>query len=453
MNRFSCRQRRMLLQPGRLIALPLLAVLSAAGQPPAESESPAKQSSEQHAESDDIAAELTKGLVAYYPFEGTLEDASGNRNHGTPHGLVEFGEGKIGQAVQLLGDDDRGFITVKTSESLTFDEAMTVACWFRIDDDAGQTGENHTAGKVAKAHHVLVAKHGDIAGFTLFSLGEQNDHRQVAMIAQNHSPDEVGVTFPPDQRIGAWQHLASTADENGVRLYLNGKLVGATRALVHLDRVNQCDLFIGINGPVGLPSDPEGFLWFPLNGAIDDVRLYNRSLSQKEIRVLAAVEPADDDVNTALTADRLPDFGPEQATGLPDAPNRREGHPTAWASRTADEQDEWLILEYATAVEAKGVIVYETSNAGAINKVGAFDADGQEVEVWAGRTPRTPSRDTVLPSVLYFNAPLETNRVKIYVNSSEHPGFNQIDAVGLRDVSGNVQWAVKATASSVRTPE
>jgi len=400
-----------------------------------------------------VEADITRGLVAHYPFEGTFEDASGHKNHGTPHGLVEFGEGKLGKAVHLLGDDDRGFITVKTSDSLTFDEAITVACWFRIDDEAGQTGENNTAGKVAKAHHVLVAKHGDIAGFTLFSLGEQNDHRQVAIIAQNHSPDEVGVTFPTDQRIGVWQHLASTADEDGVRLYLNGTLVGATRAQVHLDRVNMCDLFIGINGPVGLPSDPNGFLWFPLNGAIDEVRLYNRTVSQKEVRVLASVEPAVDDANTALTADRLPDFGAEQATGLPDAPNRREGHPTAWASQTADDQDEWLLLDYAAAVEATGVIVYETSNSGAISKVGAFDMDGREVEVWSGRTPRTPSRDTVLPSVLYFNTPLVTRRVKIYVNSSEHPGYNQIDAVGLRDISGNVQWAVKATASSTRANE
>jgi len=33
-------------------------------------------------------ASLTDGLVAYYPFDGNANDASGNGNHGTTHGVT-----------------------------------------------------------------------------------------------------------------------------------------------------------------------------------------------------------------------------------------------------------------------------------------------------------------------------------------------------------------------------
>jgi len=437
------------------MVLPLLALVCGGAQPPTTSQSAPQPSPKQLTEPDDIAVHLSKGLVAYLPFDGDSRDESGLKNHATPHGVVEYGEGKIGQAVQLLGVEDRGFLTIKNAESLQFDEATTIACWFFVNDDAGQTGENRSAATTANAHQVLVAKHGDRTGFSLLTLGEIGDHRLLTLLANNGSPNEVGLVFPPDQPVGRWHHVATTAGDDGGRLYFNGVLVHSTRTSFDLRMANECDVFIGINGPASLPSDPDGFLWFPLNGAIDELRIYDRALTAREVETLAELEVsgANAMIDTSMAADNLPAFGAEQATGLPDTASRHEHASTAWSSETPDGQPEWLVLEYAEPVSARAVLIYETSNGGAVNKVSAFDADGLEVDVWTGHTLRTRPVGTTMPAALLFSIPVETNRVKIYVDSSTFPGFNQIDAVGLRDISGSVQWAVKATASSVRAPD
>ena len=46
-------------------------------------------------------ADFIDGLVAHYPFEGDVNDASGNGNDGTEHGDLECVEGVIGQALSF----------------------------------------------------------------------------------------------------------------------------------------------------------------------------------------------------------------------------------------------------------------------------------------------------------------------------------------------------------------
>jgi hypothetical protein len=139
-------------------------------------------------------------------------------------------------------------------------------------------------------------------------------------------------------------------------------------------------------------------------------------------------------------------WGPEQATGAPDT--REAGDlATAWASATPDGQEEWLLLEYAEAVVPAAVLVHETFNPGAVYRVTFFDAAGQEVEAWR-RTDPTPREAGMGLSVIPAAANVATKRVKIYLSSPGVPGWNEIDAVGLLDRFGNVQWAVRAQASS-----
>ncbi len=452
MNDVKGHCRRISILSGRLVVL-MLPVLCGAAPQATRSETASEQSSGQPPESADVQVDLKKGLVAYLPFNGNSEDESGLKNHGTPHGVVAYGEGKLGQAVQLLGDQDRGFLTIANSESLKFDDSATIACWFYVNDDAGQTGETSSGQTVPKAHQVLVAKHGDRTGFSLITLGEIGNRRLVTLLSNSFSQIEAGLAFPPEQAVGRWHHVATVVGDEGGRLYFNGVLVHSTRTRIDLRKANECDVFIGINGPAGLPSDPNRFLWFPLNGAIDELRIYDRALSSREVQMLAGLEESVVTIDTSFSANSLPAYGAQQATGLPDTANRHEHARTAWASATADDQPEWLLLEYAEPVTAKEVLVYETSNGGAVNKVNAFDSAGLEVELWTGHTLRTPPVGFTVPAVLPFKQPLKTHRVKVYLDSANFPGYNQIDAVGLRDVSGNVQWAVKATASSVRAPE
>jgi hypothetical protein len=139
-------------------------------------------------------------------------------------------------------------------------------------------------------------------------------------------------------------------------------------------------------------------------------------------------------------------WGPEQATGPPDTPGAGDIQ-TAWASLTQDDQDEWLLLEYAEPVVPEAVLVHETYNPGALYRVTLFKLTGEEVEVWKGKDP-TPVNSGRGVSEVKFRIRFKTNRVKIYLASKDVPGWNEIDAVGLRDTTGKTHWAARAEASS-----
>jgi hypothetical protein len=139
-------------------------------------------------------------------------------------------------------------------------------------------------------------------------------------------------------------------------------------------------------------------------------------------------------------------WGPEQATGAPDT-NEAGDFPTAWASQTPDGQDEWLLLEYEKAILPKEVVVHESFNPGALVRVTAFKLDGEEVEVWKGKDPTTPDKASGV-SVIPLKIDFRTNRIRLHLDSRNVPGWNEIDAVGLKDKDGKVQWAQSAEASS-----
>ncbi len=55
-------------------------------------------------------------------------------------------------------------------------------------------------------------------------------------------------------------------------------------------------------------------------------------------------------------------------------------------------------------------------------------------------------------SEIPVKANFKTNRVKIYIDSPSVPGWNEIDAVGIRDKNKKMHWAVAAEASSTYAP-
>ena len=156
-------------------------------------------------------------------------------------------------------------------------------------------------------------------------------------------------------------------------------------------------------------------------------------------------EPSQGESGTALGAGTRA-WGPEQATGKPDT-HQVGDIQTAWASRGPDDGPEWLELEFGEKVYPTAVLVYETFNPGAVHKATVFTLDGEEVPAWEGEDP-TPVGSGAGISVLPLNAHVKTQQVKLYIDSSRVPGWNEIDAVGLLSAKGKIQWAKAARAST-----
>lgn len=139
-------------------------------------------------------------------------------------------------------------------------------------------------------------------------------------------------------------------------------------------------------------------------------------------------------------------FGPEQATGRPDVPQAGDNS-AAWASQTPDGQREWLLCEYATPIEARAIVVYESYNPGALVRISAFNAAGDETIAWEGDDPTPRGRPRGI-SVIPVKLDFAVQRIRLSIDSPAVPGWNEIDAVGIEDAGGTIHWASKAEASS-----
>ena len=120
----------------------------------------------------------------------------------------------------------------------------------------------------------------------------------------------------------------------------------------------------------------------------------------------------------------------------------------AYALACHRSQKEWLECEYAEAVMPTALVVHANDAPGSLEKVSVFDEAGKEIEVWTGTdpTPRTAARGT---SIIPIKPDFKVKKVKVYLDSPAVPGWNEIDAVGLRvKDKEEVLWAVNVTASS-----
>ncbi len=134
-----------------------------------------------------------------------------------------------------------------------------------------------------------------------------------------------------------------------------------------------------------------------------------------------------------------------QVIGNPDTPMAGD-YGTAWASAGQDTGSEWLIVEFPNSVTAEKIQIEETYNPGAVVRICSVDFKHQETEVWAGTDP-TAVGSGKGTSLITFDTPINSRRFKIYLDSANVPGWNEIDAVALHARGGRIQWTSNAWAS------
>jgi hypothetical protein len=202
-------------------------------------------------------------LVAWWRAEGNAADSVGAHDGKTPFGS-RFAEGIVGQAFDFTRNNTSEHalqrISVPDSPSFQLVEAMTLEAWIyprryggivmiRGDDRAG----------LDNWHLDLIKQ-----GYLCFSFNA----------ADNRS---AGIGAPI--QLGQWQHVVATFDHGTMNLHINGVLVAHTttelRPVAVLDP--SADAAIGIGNAGGR------YYNMPFDGLIDEVRVYNRALSESEI--------------------------------------------------------------------------------------------------------------------------------------------------------------------------
>ncbi|MFB3041331.1 MAG: LamG domain-containing protein, partial [Candidatus Poribacteria bacterium] len=114
----------------------------------------------------------------------------------------------------------------------------------------------------------LMVKNNSI--FVIFDFGDTNSVE--LLVKPNNTFVESKTT---DWKVGEWYHFAGTFDGKVMRVYVNGQLEGETDNNVPI-APSDLELWIG-GDDFGRPTDH-----FP--GIIDEVRIYEKTLSEAEIQ-------------------------------------------------------------------------------------------------------------------------------------------------------------------------
>ena len=226
---------------------------------------------------------FSDGLVAYYPFSGNANDESGTGNHGVVHGatLAPDRFGTAGSAYSFNGTTS--YIGIPDSPSLNPPSAVSVSTWIKtVEARAG-------CGIVSK-----FAADGSATGQWVLEEVNSPDSLGVfrpgftahAVFGAAHPQSELRVDFATPQVDGSWHQLMMTYDGAVLTLYKDGKAVVSKSGGVGTLAVYPQPVEIGrYYGEITRPG-----LNFYYSGFIDDVRIYNRALSDQEVKDLYRYE-------------------------------------------------------------------------------------------------------------------------------------------------------------------
>lgn len=208
------------------------------------------------------------GPVAYFPFNGSTDDASGYGNHAVSMGAVPT-EDRFGNPDSAYLVGDFGYLEAPDGDSLDITDAFTVATWFRMDDMLSRFGVLASKG-MGTAYSVSVYYGGS------YDCPDPIAERGIQVTVAGCSFRFASGPFF-DCGTGEWRHVAVTIGSlSGYRpvfLYVDGALAAT----------NSTGCTPGSNAdPLGIGIDIADIF----AGAIDDLRLYDRELTAEEITEL-----------------------------------------------------------------------------------------------------------------------------------------------------------------------
>ena len=214
------------------------------------------------------------GLVAHYTFDegsGTvLKDHSGNGNDGQIHGAT-WVKSPRGRALRFDGKDD--YVSLGRKPSLQIAGDMTIEAWVKTHyQDCPARGK-------LKRHRLILGTNASLSIQRNYNL--RINHRDQFWLewADNarYGAAECDASFLD----GTWKHITVVLEAGRYcYVFVDGKLLHRQPAGGPAPRPTPFDIHIG------------GWFAGCFKGDIDEIRLYNRAISTREIWRSAGIAPA-----------------------------------------------------------------------------------------------------------------------------------------------------------------
>ena len=230
----------------------------------------------------------TDGLVAYYPFNGNANDASGNGNNGTVSGalLTADKDGDAEKAYEFTVNENGGWgnpqqeITVDYNTSMN-SNTITLSAWVFPRTKPGSYADrpltifgrwaDGVSNEVFRFQITYDQNTTESAGAGANKIFLQISNASSNGNTSNNSEFFKGGDIPFNQ----WTHVAVTYDGSVGKVYQNGQLVAE----------DQIDVNINAGGSalnIGSLKSSNG-TWYLFDGKLDELGYWNKVLSAEKI--------------------------------------------------------------------------------------------------------------------------------------------------------------------------
>jgi hypothetical protein len=201
-----------------------------------------------------LANTASAGLVGWWTFDetsgSTAKDSSGQANDGRVVGNAKWAPGKIGGALEFDGST---YVDCGNKASLNIRNQITISFWFNV-----QAFQNTWETFLAKGDGAYrSARSGGSGNATHFGVSGSNYFDAPTVITD-----------------GQWHHWAGIYDGVTAKIYVDGTLDASATYVGQIGDSSSYNLYIGEN------QQATGRY---LHGLMDDVRLYDRALTEEQL--------------------------------------------------------------------------------------------------------------------------------------------------------------------------
>jgi len=234
--------------------------------------------------------DLNRGLQAYYPFNGNANDESGNKNHPARNNATITADrfGNPNSAYHFNGVYQ--YMQIPNNPSLNFGNEISLSVW--IKPTGFYYGICHASQMISKGGgNYNPGNYALRFDDALYTAGTGCSGSLCDTLHQNFRGTGTVLTPYPGEFIkkNKWYNVLYTNDGKTAKLYVDCELkytVAFPETFTNAD-----DLFFG-------KADDDLFPFW-LNGDMDEIRIYNRALSEEEIFLLCNEPEKKDPVKAA----------------------------------------------------------------------------------------------------------------------------------------------------------
>lgn len=230
---------------------------------------------------------LTNGLVAYYPFNGDANDAAGTNNgvvHSATLATDRFG---LPNKAYSFNGTNAYIASTRPLQDLT---NSTLSVWYYL------------GARTYPKQYALFADSTTAGGYDFSAYLTPTDSTTnkygIFVVAKDGFAFVACTNATPQslQLVDRWVHFTWTVSPTNSNIYIDGNLVASANVSGNNIGFHATSYLIGANN-----SNPS--IDFFYSGLIDDVRIYNRALSESEVAQLYSIEGSFLNIRKAIYLD------------------------------------------------------------------------------------------------------------------------------------------------------